>query len=573
MKKIIIKTSIAFSALVFIMSSCSKFLQEAPEGLSQTQNYYKTPTDAANALTAAYFLLNAGGNAVQTPYNTLFNTGLNFMADDEFPGPGATNPDVRSMANLLHTSTNLRVYELWQQHYAAIFKANTALNKVPQISLLTASGFNAALRDRYLAEAKFLRALFYFNLVRLYGDVPLIKDVKLPTDAASVVDYSYYNGVQSSTYQVQRTSSDTVYAHIVRDLLDAAKVLPNSYTGGDLGRATRGAANALLSKVYLTWAGFPLQRTQYYQKAVDFANAVIPTADGGLNTFSGYSLETTYANVFLPAQKFTNKEQIFSAQFRNGSAASSTFNTQGNNQNPRSIRTNVPGLTGAYADQTWFYPVNNDNYYSVFKLYAKKTVGTVTGVAVDKRRDVTFVTNYKSPTNGKYYGDLNDPTVNTGSKLDSVPYFNKYWDPAAANGTVATSESGANVPIIRYADVLLIKAEALNELGQSGTAYNSLQLIRKRAGLGTNGDGSLKGGIPAPDALRDSIYLDRRLEFVFEYQRWFDLVRQRDAAGNNIFVKSLQAVKKFNAADKHRLHPIPQQEIGLNPALYQNPGY
>src|SRR6267378_1505696 len=95
--------------------SCEKFLLEKPAGFIQTENFYKTETDAVNAVSAIYYLLNAGGNSVQTPYNTLFNTGLNFECDDEFPGPGATNPDVRSMANLLHTSTNLRVCELWQQ--------------------------------------------------------------------------------------------------------------------------------------------------------------------------------------------------------------------------------------------------------------------------------------------------------------------------------------------------------------------------------------------------------------------------------------------------------------------------
>ena len=133
--------------------SCKKFLKEEPQGFIKTDDFYKTEADAISSVTAVYSLLNAGGNGMQTPYNTLFNTGLNFMADDEFPGPGATQPDVRSMANNLHTSTNLRVYELWQQHYAAVRKANLAIDKIPGIT------FNEALKNRLVGEAKFLRAL------------------------------------------------------------------------------------------------------------------------------------------------------------------------------------------------------------------------------------------------------------------------------------------------------------------------------------------------------------------------------------------------------------------------------
>ncbi|AYB29690.1 RagB/SusD family nutrient uptake outer membrane protein [Chryseolinea soli] len=530
----------ALGGLVALLTSCSKFLEEDPKGFVTTDNFYKTEADAVNAVTAVYYLLNQGGNGVQTPYNTLFNTGLNFECDDEFPGPGATNPDVRSMANLLHTSTNLRVYELWQQHYAAVKKANLAIDNIPAMTTV-----GDALKSRLIGEAKFLRALWYFNLVRLYGDVPLITHVQ--------------NGVTATDYAIERTPSAQVYDQIEQDLKDAADALPNSYAAPDVGRATKGAAIALLAKVYLTKASLPLNLTAHYQDAVTTAEKALSPAEGGTGTF-GYALQTDYSKVFLPAYK-NNSEHIFSAQFKSGS--SSSFLTQGNNQNPRSIRTQVPGLAGSYADQTWFYTVDDatkpggkDKFFSVFKLYTSK----------DKRRDVTFVTNFKSPTNGKKYGGLNDPTI-SGHKVDSIPYFNKTWDPGT---TAFTSESAANVAIIRYAELLLIHAEAENELnGPTAKAYASLNKVRKRAGLD-----DLTAGL-SRDQFRDSLYLDRRLELVFEYQRWFDLVRQKDAGGNSIFVKTLQAAGKPNAQDKHRLHPLPQQEIELNPKLegHQNPGY
>ena len=535
-----LKYIFALGGLVALLASCGKFLEEDPSGFITTDNFYKTEADALNAVNAVYFLLNQGGNSVQTPYNTLFNTGLNFECDDEFPGPGATNPDVRSMANLLHTSTNLRVYELWQQHYAAVKKANLALDNIPEMTTV-----NAALKSRLIGEAKFLRALWYFNLVRLYGDVPLVTHVQ--------------NGVTATDYAIERAPSAQVYDQIEQDLKEAADALPNSYSAPDVGRATKGAAIALLAKVYLTKASLPLNITAHYQDAVTTAEKALSSAEGGTGTF-GYALQTDYSKVFLPAFK-NNSEHIFSAQFKSGS--SSSFLTQGNNQNPRSIRTQVPGLAGSYADQTWFYTVDDasktggkDKFFSVFKLYTSK----------DKRRDVTFVTNFKSPTNGKKYGALNDPTI-SGHKVDSIPYFNKTWDP---NTTAFTSESAANVAIIRYAELLLIHAEAENELnGPTAKAYASLNKVRNRAGLD-----DLTQGL-SRDQFRDSLYLDRRLELVFEYQRWFDLVRQKDAGGNSIFVTTLKAAGKPNAQDKHRLHPIPQQELELNPLLagHQNPGY
>jgi hypothetical protein len=534
-KKYIIYT---LSAIALIsVSACESFLEENPNGFIATDNFYKNETDATNAVNSVYFLLNSGGSSVQTPYNTLFNTGLNFMADDEFPGPGATQADVRSMANNLHTSTNLRVYELWQQHYAAVRKANLAIDNIPGIAM------DQNLKDRLIAEAKFLRALWYFNLVRLYGDVPLVLHAQ--------------NSVAATDFAVPRTSSQEVYAQIEHDLVDAAAVLPGSYTAPNVGRATKGAALSVLAKVYLTKASLPLNDTKHYADAVATAELALSPADGGTGTF-GYALQQDYAKVFLPAFK-NNSEHIFAAQFKSGS--SSTYLTQGNNQNPRSIRTQVPGLAGTYADQVWFYTVDDaskpggkDKFFSVFKLYDAK----------DKRRDVTFVTNFKSPTTGKRFGALNDPTIK-GSRLDSIPYFNKTWDPGS---TAVTSESAANVSIIRYAELLLIHAEAENELnGPTAKAYASLNKVRHRAGLDDL--------TPALDKnqFRDSVYLDRRLELVFEYQRWFDLVREKDANGNSIFVSSLRAAGKGNAQEKHRLHPIPQQEIELNTLLKQNPGY
>jgi hypothetical protein len=505
---------IAFGAV-----SCAK-LNEDPRSFIPANQFYKTQADAVATVTAAYSLLNGGSNSVQTPYNTLFNTGMNFMGDDEGPGPGATNADVRSQAVLGHSASGLRVLQIWQQHYAGIKKANIAIDTIPNIK------FDATLNKRLVAEAKFLRALYYFNLVRLYGDVPLVLHNQTSINLADL--------------QVPRTAAATVYTQIETDLTAAAADLPNSYTGADVGRATAGAAYSLLAKVYLT--------ERKWDKAVTQAEAVI-------NGPYGYDLLANYADVFLPGSK-NGKEHIFSAQFKSNSQG------QGNNQAPRSILNGVPGVVGSYADQVVFYSVPDaskpngvDKFFSIYKLYP----------ANDKRKRVSFVTRFQSPTTNLYYGKLNDATI----AKDSIPFFNKYFDPTVVSNE---AESGANVPIIRFSEVLLIHAEAENELnGPTVKAYASVNRVRERAGLD-----DLSGLNQA--AFRDAVYLERRLEFVFEYQRWFDLIRERDASGKGILEASLLKVGKTNvtkgATGKFYLFPIPQQEIdNSNGKLTQNPGW
>jgi len=524
MKKIIY--SITVATLLFSVTSCKKFLKEEPESIITEENFFKTQNDAIYAVNSIYYLLNAGGSTVQTPYNTLFNTGMDMATDDIDPGPGATNPDVRSLSVLGHSSSNLRVYELWQQHYAAIKKANVALARIPDIE------FDVKLKARLLGEAKFLRALYYFNVVRLWGDVPLVLD---------------YNStlVTASDYAVEKSPSSLIYAQIEKDLNEAVDVLPATYTAPDIGRATRGAAISLLAKTYLIRASLPLNQTTYYKIAAQKALEALSPADGGTGTF-GYALQSNYSNVFLPAFK-NNSEHIFSAQFKSNSQS------QGNYQNPRSIYTlpSKAGLTGLYTDMVRFYKKGADNYFSIYKLYEP----------TDKRKKVSFVTRYIGPKDGLTYAL---PIANAAFQNDSTPFFNKTWDP---NSTTVTGESAANVAIIRYSELLLIHAEAENEAnGPTTSAYNSLNKVRSRAGL-PDAAGLSK------DQFRDEVYLQRRLELVFEYQRWFDLIREKDAFGNSIFVKSLETVGKTNAKDYQRLYPIPLSEISVNSKITQNPGW
>jgi hypothetical protein len=501
--------SILFAGIAQLALTGCIDLDEEPKSFISSDQFFQTQADAVAGVNSIYFRLNSTG---QTPYHILFSTGMEMMTDDVQPGPGATNADVRSQSVLSHSSTGLRVREIWQQHYDAINRANIAIDRIPGVEM------DATLRTRLTLEAKFLRALFYFNLVRLYGDVPLILH-----ETTSLSPQDLY---------VDRVPAEQVYQQIIQDLKDA-EGLPNEpfstggakYTAADAGRATGGAAKSLLSKVYLT--------------LYDYANAITKSNEVITGPY-GYALFANYAHAFLPANK-NGVEHIFSAQFE------SNADSHGNNQAMREAPTGIPGLNGNFAEQ----PMPG-----VYELYSPN----------DKRRDVTFITSIVSPANGQTYQlTVKDPTT---GKTKPNPHFNKWWDPAQAGNL---SQSAANVSILRFSDVLLIHAEAVNEKdGPVAAAYASYNKVRKRAGLE-----NLTPGLTQAQ-FRDSLRVDRRLEFVFEYSRWFDLIRYKPLTGpDSYLIKSLHAVGKTNASQKHYLYPIPQQEIDNNPKLQgkQNPGW
>lgn len=492
------------------LTSCLK-LDESPKSFISPDQFYKTAGDAISAVNAIYYPLVDNSTGAQPIYNRLFDTGLDFLTDDLDAGPGSPNGEVRAIAKLTHASTNLRIQQIWTEHYEGINKANIALERIPAINM------DGKLKSRLLGEASFLRAFYYFNLVRLYGDVPLLLTDQTKLSIAEL--------------QVPRTPKEEVYSQIIKDLTEAAVLFKNG-SAGEPGRATEGAAKSLLSKVYLT--------KRDWSNSVKLAEEVI---DGPY----GYDLFDNYSHVFLPAYK-NGKEHIFSAQIKG-----STIST-GHLVTPSDIRSGVPGLKGSYGNQLAFYTEGSDKFFSLYKLYSNK----------DKRKRVSFVTYYISPTNGQKYFTLNAPG-------DSVPFINKNWDPNYAT----TGHSDANANILRFAEVLLIHAEAENELnGPTTKAYTSINKVRKRAGLD---DLTLN---LTKDQFRDSVYLDRRLELVAEYHRYFDLIRQTGSEvtgvgpeGKGILLKCLKKVGKTNVAAKHYLYAIPQGEIDRNPKLKQNSGW
>jgi hypothetical protein len=461
----------------------------------------------------------------QTPYNILFVTGQEFMADDIKMGPGATNPDVKAQSTLDHSPSTLRVREIWQQHYAGITKANIAIDRIPGIQATTPA--EEKWLKYYAAEAKFLRGLYYFNLVRLFGSVPLV------LHEARTLD--------SDVLLPERDLAEKVYEQVIQDFTEAAAELEWRFLPSDenAGRANAAAAEAFLSLAYLTLANVSLDDNQ---RAANIS--VIPNRDELLrksiehahNIYSHpdryYDLFEDYADVFRKSSK-NGREHLFSAQF------SSTTLANGNGLGNRTTALGIKGANGTFADEP------TAELVSLFK-------------EEDKRKAVSLTDRY---TIGGVTTII-DPNQNDGSS-----YANwKYFDPDVPS---MLGQSGINVPIIRYAEVLLNHAEASNELyGPNEEAYRDYNLVRRRAGLPEFAAGSL-----TKDQFRDSLYLDRRLELNFEYHRWFDLIRQIDKDGNHIMVKTLHAFGKPSASDRHYLYPIPQNERDMNPKLTQNPGW
>jgi hypothetical protein len=460
-------------------------LEEKPESSLTSNQFYNSSSDAEAAVNSVYAGLNPNG---QSLYRCLLQIGMEMATDDYEAGPRARNAHVRAISNLVHDPGNDRMQEMWKESYDVINRAN-----VPIDNISTNTSIPETLRNRYVNEAEFLRALNYFNLVRWFKEVPLVLHETTSLDA-------------STTYVKQATEDET-YAQIIQDLKDA-EALPESYDDANVGRVTSGAAKSLLSKVYLTHKDWKL--------AAEKSKEVIASGR--------YDLFEDFADVFALATE-NGKEHIFSIQFK-GNA-----NYISNNLAGRSAPNEIPGINGDYADALHLEGGLYESYD-----------------ANDKRLPVTFVTEMTSPTDGKLY------------QL-AIPHFHKYYDETVIGNQ---GQSSKDVPYIRFAEVLLIYAEALNEAEgkPSAEAYTAIDRVRERAGITL-----LKNANPnlSQDEFREYVFEERRKELVYEFQRWFDLSRR----GSDYYVQKLKASGKTSALPKHIHFPIPQRELDLNPNLHQ----
>ncbi|MBV4360577.1 RagB/SusD family nutrient uptake outer membrane protein [Pinibacter aurantiacus] len=514
MKRISLYIKLPFAATILLMS-CNK-LTENPSGVIVASQFYKTSSDAVTAVTAAYNTLNSDPAGDFPMYGRQLNLLTDNNSDNQNFSPSNTNPDVRALGTATYVSANSRIQKNWQQHYYGISKANVAIDNIANIPVGQFS--DTTLKPRLIREAKFIRGLLYFNLVRLFGGVPLVLHDATTTGVNDLVHAS-------------RASKDEVYAQIITDLTDATN-LPATYSAANTGRATSGAAHALLAKVYVARKDWPnaLKELQKVLNAGTF-----PGATGTYN----YGLFSNYKDAFQKATK-NGVEHIFSAQFATGLGAANT--TQYLSSSFTSFNTGV-------------FPIDCISDSSVVKIFED----------ADTRKGVSFYTTVYNSSTG----------ANVVFNNAYTPYLNKFVD-YSLTPLAPQNPSGVNFPVIRYADILLLYAEVLNEIngGPTADAYTAINLVRTRAYAGVPHD--VTPGLNQSD-FRDTLFLERRKEFVQEGQRWFDLVRRgvNTQTGQPYLVDALKviAAKKAGIEAKDTLYPIPLVEIQTNPNLKQNPGW
>ena len=479
---------------LFIPMACEDFLEKPPQGELTQSNF---PTNAGDALLAT--------NAV---YNTMresnFNSGLfplhDIMSDDANKG---SNPDdaaasIGPFDRFQHVKTEGAILRWWNTLYKAVRRANVVISRVPTINM------DETLRDRYLGEAKFLRAAFYFDLVRAWGGVPLLVDVDPKV--------------------LPRSSKDEVYQLIEEDLLFAITALPekSKYSSADLGRASKGAAKALLAKVYLFKGNF--------QSAATYALDVINSGE--------YNLEADFDNA-----NSVNGEQGIESVFEVSSFGNEGIENGGNQYG------NVQGVRGN-PNRGWGFNRPTLSLRNTFEPGDPRLESTVIflGEVLD---GVTIAGDGSTP----------DASLDSHGQAEIECYNQKVWTP----GNIVPPSFGHNRRFIRFAEVLLIAAEALNENNNSAQALVHLNRVRQRAREGNN---AILQDITVTnkDQLRDIILRERRVELALEGHRFWDLVRTNKAAA---VLGPLGFV-----AGKHELLPIPQTEIDLSQgALDQNPNW
>jgi hypothetical protein len=501
--------------ILFSTVSCSDFLDEvAPSNLSP-DSFYQIPDHAEAALASVYADMRFMGNGAG-----IFSS--NWQLLEALTGTSTTetaqNSDLNNLYGLVHDGNTVHVVNYWNGLYKVIAQANQVLAKVPDITPM-----DATQKTKILGEASFLRANAYFTAVRLWGDIPLITD---PQTAAS------------EDFLPTRTSQEEIYSLIESDLKTAeAAGLPWMNA---TGRVSLAAVKSQMARVYLTMAGYPLQKgASHYKLAASKAKEVIDYANSNPGQIGLFS---TFEEVHQESLKNT-MEHIFMLQYNTVVAS----NPMGNMlPNFKPVTYNGPSGTGSTVPTSSFY-----NSYEEGDLRAKNQEGY-------------FYNTYYTNGSGKEF-DL------------SAPYIFKHFN-RAANGTQGSPGSrnnNLNVPQIRYAEVLLIFAEAQNEINSlNQEAYDALKKIRNRALLTTPALGEF-----SQETFREAVWKERWHELCFEQITWFDMVRLKkvyneEADNFDGFVGHVNKSSNQTLQDKHLLLPLGKQEMLNNPNLKpQNPGY
>jgi hypothetical protein len=488
---------------------CSKFLDKQPQAVETSQNFFQTEDQAMRATIAVYDAASWQHNNDNSSWWNQWMLGDIVSDDAEKGGEGPSDVgELQQLKEFKANPSNSLVAIQWAMPYRGIYRANLVIDNVSDTTRLLRTSISDSLRARLVGEAKFLRAWFYFILVKSFSDVPLVlhpltSDQFLAGDACQA-----------------RTSQDSVWKQIEKDLFEAASVLPEASMATDPGRATKGAANALLVKAYIYQAKFA--------QAEPLANTIINSGQ--------YRLESKFENAFINEN---GPESIFEIQYMEDPANSE------DNADEGELFTVIQGMRDSTYFTGWGFDCPTANLDSAFE-------------PGDKRRNATIIhvgdTLYKGTPAQQVVTSLSSPT-----HMNAKKYLLAYEGDEIPDMQNAPN----NWREIRFADLLLFHAEAANENGNQVAALVSLNKVRSRAGL---------AGIPAglsKDSLRTVIYHERRVELALEGQRFFDVIRE-----DRVVLGRAAAVLGPNfKANKNEVFAVPQIEIDVCGKISQNHGY
>lgn len=494
---------------VCLLGSCEDDLNLSPISDPGSNAFYNNADDFEQAVSGIYASFGVTGTA---DYASMYVV-LDESRSDNIYSPGQSGVrDWNAINNFQNTIATLgTINNVWSVTFNGIMRANTVLD---QLEAKPNAISDAALRTRFEAEARFLRAYFYFDLVKWFGPVPIFDTFVSPTDALNV----------------GRSSVEEVYSLIISDLQFAASNLPASYGGGDKGRATSLAAKGILARVYMTRSGPQLHKdgpclgSNEYGQALSLLDEIINSGQFGM--------EDNYADIFSYTNE-GNPEIVWDFQFISGGiGAGGYFPTEYYDEGW--AQTNLPFPGGNPGDGSKRISDDLLNSYE----------------AGDLRLDPTFQLQYVSAQ---------------GDTIDAQ-FFDKFMDKDKAGGD--RFDWSINYPVMRYTDVLMLKAECILQ-GASGSQQfvdDVVNDVRARAGLGTVSNVTL-------DMLLD----ERRREFAGENLRWDDLVRTGkvvDVMNSWRAVEDAASGKIQNVTNDFIIYPIPNNQLDVKEGLYeQNPGY
>jgi hypothetical protein len=499
---------------VLLVSGCKKFLSEKPPSNLSEGAFFTIPDHAEAGLVSVYanmrFIGNDGGIFSSTWQLLEAPTGTSTTET-------AQNSDLNNLYSLTYDGNTQHVLNYWTGLYRVIANANLVIEKVPAITPM-----DEAQKKKIIGEAKFLRAWAYFNAVRLWGDVPLILNVQTAS---------------SENFMPSRAPKETVYAKIVEDMIAAeASGLPWMDVSG---RVNLAAVKSELAIVYLTMAGQPLNKgAAYYKLAADKSKEVIDYANSNPTVIN---LFPNYMDVHNESLK-NRIEHIFMLQYHVLVAGNPMTNMH---PNFKPVTFAGPGGTGSTIPTPAFY------------------ASYETGDRRAKNQEGYFYNTYYTNGNGAAF-DL------------GAPYIFKHFNTISNgfSGVAGTRNNNLNVPLIRYAEVLLVYAEAQNEVGGPTTAaYDAFKRIRDRAQLVTPPMATYTQA-----TFREAIWRERWHELCYEQITWFDMVRLRKVYnettnGFDDFVGHTNKSTNRPLLAKNLLFPIGIQEMKNNPNLTPNPGY